>query len=166
MSLKFSIRLLGESDAGTLRAMLGLFAREFSDPESYLSNQPNDSYLAQLLARDTFIAVAACLDGQVIGGLAGYILPKFEQARSELYIYDLAVDAAHRRMGVASDLIQCVKEQAIDRGVYVIYVQADYGDEAAVSLYTKLGTREDVIHFDILPAAGVAPNAPLAERDA
>ena len=37
----------------------------------------------------------------MIGGLVAYVLPKFEQARSEIYLYDLAVDAAHRQRGVA-----------------------------------------------------------------
>ena len=36
-----------------------------------------------------------------------------------------------------------------DRVFYVVFVQADYGDDPAVALYTKLGTREDVMHFDI-----------------
>ena len=36
------------------------------------------------------------------------------------------------------------------------YVQADYGDNAAIALYTKLGTREDVIHFDIPPTPSAA----------
>jgi aminoglycoside 3-N-acetyltransferase I len=35
------------------------------------------------------------------------------------------------------------------RGAYVIFVQADYGDDPAIALYTKLGAREDVIQFDI-----------------
>jgi aminoglycoside 3-N-acetyltransferase I len=30
----------------------------------------------------------------------------------------------------------------------VIYVQADQGDEPAIRLYSSLGTREDVLHFD------------------
>ena len=34
-------------------------------------------------------------------------------------------------------------------GAYVIFVQADYGDDPAIALYTKLGIREDVMHFDI-----------------
>lgn len=38
---------------------------------------------------------------------------------------------------------------AADRGAYVIYVQADHGDDPAIALYTKLGAREDVMHFDI-----------------
>ena len=31
----------------------------------------------------------------------------------------------------------------------MLYVQADYGDDPAIALYEKLGTREDVVHFDI-----------------
>lgn len=31
----------------------------------------------------------------------------------------------------------------------VIFVQADVGDAPAVALYSKLGVREDVLHFDI-----------------
>jgi aminoglycoside 3-N-acetyltransferase I len=30
-----------------------------------------------------------------------------------------------------------------------MYVQADIVDDPAVALYTKLGVREDVLHFDI-----------------
>lgn len=42
------------------------------------------------------------------------------------------------------------------RGAYVIFVQADTGieDEPAIALYTKLGTREDVLHFDIAVPEG------------
>jgi aminoglycoside 3-N-acetyltransferase I len=35
------------------------------------------------------------------------------------------------------------------RGAFVIFVRADYGDDPAIALYSKLGTREDVIHFDL-----------------
>lgn len=165
MSPEISIRVLGQNDFSTLRGMLGLFAREFADRQTYLSNQPSDTYLGELLARDTFIAVAARSGDAIVGGVVGYILPKFEQARSELYIYDLAVDAAHRRKGVASGMIECLKAYARDHGIHVIYVQADYGDDAAVALYTKLGSREDVMHFDILPAARAAPPGVARPRD-
>ena len=84
-----------------------------------------------------------------MGGLAAYELHKFEQERSEIYIYDLAVSAEHRRKGIATALIEALKNIATERGAYVIFVQADHGDEPAIELYTKLGTREDVLHFDI-----------------
>ena len=81
------------------------------------------------------------------------MLDKLEQRRSEIYIYDLAVAEAHRRQGIATALIEELKDIASRIGAWVIYVQADYGDEPAVALYEKLGTREDVMHFDIVPQA-------------
>jgi aminoglycoside 3-N-acetyltransferase I len=84
-----------------------------------------------------------------VGGLAAYELRKFEQERSEIYIYDLAVAATYRRQGIATALILQLKKVAAARGAYVIYVQADLGDGPAIELYTKLGAREDVLHFDI-----------------
>lgn len=79
------------------------------------------------------------------------MLPKFEQARKEIYIYDLAVAETHRRRGIATALIRALQKCALAVGAYVIYVQADWGDDPAIALYTKMGTREDVLHFDIDP---------------
>ena len=129
--------------------MLNLFGKEFEDIPTYSTRQPDDLYLARLLGSDTFIAIAALEGEQVVGGLAGYVLPKFEQPRSEFYIYDLAVDSTHRRQGIATAMIQELRRLAAARGIYIIYVQADYGDDPAIALYTKLGKREDVMHFDI-----------------
>jgi aminoglycoside 3-N-acetyltransferase I len=134
--------------------MLHLFGRAFTDPGTYAANQPDDAYLGQLLDSGTFVAIGAMRGEDVVGGLAAYVLPKFEQARTEVYIYDLAVDEPYRRKGVATAMIEQLKHVAAARGAYVIFVQADYGDEAAIQLYTKLGRREDVIHFDILPSSG------------
>ena len=53
------------------------------------------------------------------------------------------------RQGIATALIHALRSIAAARGAYVIFVQADLGDEAAIALYTKLGVREDVLHFDI-----------------
>jgi aminoglycoside 3-N-acetyltransferase I len=107
-----------------------------------------------LLGSDYFIALAALKNGLVVGGIAAYELHKFEQERSEIYIYDLAVAAAHRREGIATALIQELKNIAVARGAYVIFVQADIGDAPAIELYTKLGAREEVLHFDIAVPGG------------
>ena len=134
-----------------MRAMLAMFGKAFGDVETYSARQPDDAYLGQLLASSTFIAIAGIDHGEVIGGLAAYVLPKFEQARTELYIYDLAVAEEHRRRGIATALIRKLQDLAAVRGAYVIFVQADHGDDPAIALYTKLGLREDVLHFDIAP---------------
>ena len=59
--------------------------------------------------------------------------------------------SAYRREGIATALIDELRKIAAARGAYVIFVQADTDveDEPAIALYTKLGTREDVLHFDI-----------------
>jgi aminoglycoside 3-N-acetyltransferase I len=119
--------------------------------ETYTANPPSADYFRRLLGGDTFVALAALKSGVVIGGLAAYELKKFEQERSEIYIYVLAVASAHRREGVAMALIQKLKEIAAKRRAFVIFVQADtgIGDEPAIALYSKLGRREEVLHFDI-----------------
>jgi aminoglycoside 3-N-acetyltransferase I len=144
---------LSSADLAPLRAMLAMFGTAFGESDTYTRRQPDDAYLTRLLASDTFLAIAAFDGAEVIGGLAGYVLPKFEQARAEFYIYDLAVAEDHRRRGVATALIEELKTQAAARGVYVVFVQADHGDDPAIALYTKLGVREDVLHFDIAPAS-------------
>jgi len=126
-----------------------MFGEAFEDRETYTKTQPDDAYLVDLLSSKTFIAIAAISGQAVVGGLAAYVLPKFEQARKEIYIYDLAVSLACRRQGIASAMIEELKRVARTMGAYVVYVQADHGDEPAIALYTKLGVREDVVHFDI-----------------
>jgi aminoglycoside 3-N-acetyltransferase I len=145
----FSIRKLERDDIALMKGQLSMFGGAFNEVETYAGKQPGEGYLRKLLGSDSFIALVALKNGEVVGGIAAYELAKFEQERSEIYIYDLAVAAAHRREGIATALIQELKELAAARGAYVIYVQADPGDAPAIALYSKLGVREDVLHFDI-----------------
>jgi aminoglycoside 3-N-acetyltransferase I len=126
-----------------------MFGQAFGERDTYQGAVPDDGYLGRLLAKPHFIALAALDGDEVIGGIAAYELEKFERARSEIYIYDLAVRESHRRRGVATALIRALQRIASDRGAYVIFVQADPGDDPAIRLYESLGTREDVHHFDI-----------------
>jgi aminoglycoside 3-N-acetyltransferase I len=144
---------LTPSDLPLFKALLAVFGEAFGEPQTYQGAVPDDAYLARLLGKPTFIALAAVHrsegGAEVVGGLAAYDLEKFEQARSEIYIYDLAVAEAHRRRGLATGLIRTLQGIAKARGAYVIYVQADPGDDPAIRLYESLGTRQDVHHFDI-----------------
>lgn len=143
------IRQLASGDMALMEQLLDVFGDAFDDPRSYGAARPGPDYLARLLAGDSFIALVALRDGTVVGGLAAYELHKFEQARSEIYIYDLAVLETHRRQGVATALIGALQRIGRQRGAWVIFVQADHGDDPAITLYSKLGVREDVLHFDI-----------------
>lgn len=149
MPFTFSLKQLDPDDMALMEALLTTFGEAFDEVETYSRNRPGQDYIQQLLGSDYFIALVALKENEVVGGLAAYDLKKFEQERSEIYIYDLAVANAYRRQGVATALIEKLKRIAVRRGAYVIFVQADPGDDPAIELYTKLGAREDVLHFDI-----------------
>lgn len=142
---------LAVDDVSGFRLMLDMFGREFDEVDTYSGKQPSNAYIEDLLGSETFFALVARKGDAVIGALAAYELKKFEQERGEMYIYDLAVDAASRRQGIATALIHALGAIAKERGSWVMFVQADPQDQAAVALYEKLGVREDVYHFDIIP---------------
>jgi aminoglycoside 3-N-acetyltransferase I len=154
MSEPATVHRLSPTDVPRLRELNAVFADAFAEPETYGGAPPSDAYLAGLLAKPHVIALVA-LDGEaVVGGLVAYELEKFERARREIYIYDLALALPHRRRGVATGLIRRLQAIAAQNGAWVVYVQADHGDEPAIALYQKLGTREAVLHFDIPPDGG------------
>lgn len=131
-----------------------VFGAVFEDPASFGSAPPDDSYAEGLLCRRDSVLLLAQNDEGPMGALAGYILPKYEQARSELYIYDLAVVEDWRRRGVATALIAETRKIAREIGAWTVFVQADTipEDEPARRLYRKLASAEiTALHFDIAP---------------
>jgi aminoglycoside 3-N-acetyltransferase I len=147
--MTYRIHRLVPGDVTLMHGMLTMFGEAFDDAHSYGVKRPSAAYFDELLSGPSFIALIALKGDGVVAGLAAYELRKFEQERSEVYIYDLAVSEAHRREGIASSLIHELCVLAKQRGAWVVYVQADLVDAPAIALYTKLGTREDVLHFDI-----------------
>lgn len=140
---------LKESDIHSFRALMELFYDAFKRDQNYCKNPPTTDYVKSLLNNPNVIHLIAKDKEEVIGGLVAYILPKFEQERSEVYIYDLAVHENYRRKKVATRMIEELRSIAKTCGAWVIFVQADYEDEPAIKLYESLGTREEVLHFDI-----------------
>ena len=151
--MTYRVQRLLPGDVELTHGLLTVFGEAFEDVETYGAKRPSPAYLKDLLSSPTLVALVALKDEQVVGGLVAYELRKLEQERSEIYIYDLAVSASHRREGIATALINALRAIGRERGAYVVYVQADPPDAPAVALYTKLGTREDVYHFDI-PVSG------------
>jgi aminoglycoside 3-N-acetyltransferase I len=147
--MNYSYKQLMATDLVEMKQLLKMFGDAFQDLPTYQDAIPSDSYLTSFLSKPQNIALVAMDGDNVVGGLVAYVLEKFERERSEVYIYDLAVAESHRRKGIATKLITDLKPIAKQKGAWVIYVQADPPDEPAVALYTKLGTREDVYHFDI-----------------
>ena len=145
----FTVCQLQRGDGPLMRSMMAMFGDAFKEADTYTGTPPGAAYVERLLGGSQFIALAATQHGMVVGGLVAYELHKFEQERTEIYIYDLAVAEAHRRRGIATALIGELKALAVARNAYTIFVQADRADAPAIALYSKLGTRAEVLHFDI-----------------
>jgi aminoglycoside 3-N-acetyltransferase I len=145
----FRVQRLLPEHAHLMPALLTMFGKAFEDEHEWSVARPDAAYLAKLLTRPDVIVLAALKNEEVVGGLVAYDLPKIEQARSEIYIYDLAVDEAHRRQGIASALIEALQPIARECGAWCIFVQAEAIDADPIALYSKLGQRMDVLHFDI-----------------
>ncbi len=142
---------LTSHDVLSLQELNVLFGDVF-EMDEYSIQVPSEAYLENFLSNSNHIVlVAKTEEGTIIGGLVAYVLPKFEQQRSEMYIYDLAVSIKHHRQGVATALINRLREIARERGVYVIFVQADQEDDGAIGFYRSLPITEEIqpYHFDI-----------------
>ena len=143
------VHRLTQPDLKLMRELNAVFAQAFDEVETYTKAPPDDAYLRDVLGKDHVVVLAALKGAEVVGGLVAYELHKLEQARSEFYIYDLAVAESHRRQGVATRLIERLRAIAHARGAWVAFVQADHGDDPAIALYDKMGVREEVLHFDL-----------------
>ena len=67
---------LTPNDLTLMEALLTTFGEAFNEVDAYTANRPSDSYLRRLLGGDTFIALAAVKNGEVVGGIAAYELRK------------------------------------------------------------------------------------------
>src|SRR5215471_12100659 len=103
---EYTVSRLTPDDLSVFKGLLRVFGEAFEDRSTYQDAVPSDSYLRSFLGLDHVIAIAASQSAAVIGGLVAYELIKFERERREIYIYDLAVAADHRRQRVSTRLIE------------------------------------------------------------
>jgi aminoglycoside 3-N-acetyltransferase I len=143
------LRRLGPGDASAARALNALFADAFEDETHYLGAPPPDAWLEERLADPAMLVLVAERDGAPVGGLVAYLLPKLEQARLELFLYDIAVVPSARRQGVASALLDAAGRFAAGADALSLFVLAHAEDEGAVALYRTRAEAEPVFSFDL-----------------
>lgn len=139
--MNVDLRRLSKDDVGSLSALNVLFGNVFGDPESYHEHAPTEAYLASFLADPRHIVVVAESEGEIVGGSVAYVMKKYEQERSEVYVYDLAVSDAVQGQGIGTQLMAKIREIAKQTGAYVVWLQADEGDRA-VQFYESLDPSE------------------------
>ncbi|WP_425549430.1 diaminobutyrate acetyltransferase [Actinomadura miaoliensis] len=101
----------------------------------------NSSYSYALWCRDFADTSAVARMGEtVVGFVIGYVRPR---AAGTLMIWQIAVDAAHRGLGVASALLDDVVRRAADAGVTHLETTIAADNQASIALFTALAARRN-----------------------
>ena len=87
----------------------------------------------------TIFLVSFDEEGAPMGFVFGYELPRRHGDPSILFVYELEVDAAWRRRGIASRLLRELAQIARARGIETGFVLTSASNAAAMRLYESIG---------------------------
>jgi len=118
----------------------------------------DEAVVEQLATRDPRTALLhdqrtiflVAFDGDApIGFVLAYELPRRHGFNVTLCIYEVEVDAAYHRRGLATRLFAELERVARERGVDEGFVLTDADNAAAMGLYESVGgVRNDVVEWD------------------
>jgi aminoglycoside 3-N-acetyltransferase I len=126
---------LRSADVNLASRLFALMTEVFEEPSAPLGA----AYMASLLARDDFWALAAFAGEDLVGGLTAHTLPMTREEGREVFLYDLAVLHTHQRRGVGRALVTRLCQDARAQGIAVVFVPADNDDLGALDFYRALG---------------------------
>jgi aminoglycoside 3-N-acetyltransferase I len=129
------VKRLGSNDQADAQRLFTILAEVFQENCAPLS----DSYLHELLGSKDFWALAAFAGDDIVGGLTAHTLLMTRAESAEIFIFDVAVQASHRRKGVGRRLLTELRKQASEGGIHELFVAADNADEHALDFYRRLG---------------------------
>ncbi len=141
------LQRLAAGDRELAREMFRALAETFEEDEHAL----DDAWIDQLLGRQDFWAIAACANGEVLGGLTAHTLPMTRAAVYEIFIYDIAVKPAHQRKGVGAALVAHLRERAAAMGITNVFVPADNEDAHALDFYRAIGGQAQAVTMFTFP---------------
>jgi ribosomal protein S18 acetylase RimI-like enzyme len=81
-------------------------------------------------------------EGRAAGFVSGVELTHPDKG-TELFLYELGVDEAFRRRGIATALVRALAERGRERGCHGMWVLTDRSNEAALATYRRAGGGED-----------------------
>ena len=87
----------------------------------------------------TIFLVSFDEEGAPMGFVFGYELPRRHGDPSILFVYELEVDPAWRRRGIASRLLRELAQIARARGIETGFVLTSASNAAAMRLYESIG---------------------------
>jgi ribosomal protein S18 acetylase RimI-like enzyme len=80
----------------------------------------------------------ATVDGADVGFVSGVEITHPDKG-TEMFVYELGVDAGHRRRGIGRALVDALAELARERGCYGMWVTTESDNAAALATYRAAG---------------------------
>jgi GNAT superfamily N-acetyltransferase len=116
---------------------------------------PLEEAVERFLADDRHHLFLAYEDGHPVGFVSGVELTHPDKG-TEMLLYELSVDDAHRRKGIGHALVRVLGALALERGCYGMFVLTDDGNDPALATYAADGSvREDrLVMFTWEPPPG------------
>jgi ribosomal protein S18 acetylase RimI-like enzyme len=126
-----------------------------SDPRRFIMvDRPEEGYgrfLVSLLANPDFLVRVAERSNEVVGYvLAGLEPTSWKDLRGPCgFIHDIYVHESARRQGIAQRLLRAAIEWAHSKGRSQVVLYSKAGNEAAQSLFAKLGFRDTMVEMTL-----------------
>ena len=99
---------------------------------------PRSDAVIRFLADPNHHLLIAYSDGVPAGFVSGVEVTHPDNG-TEMFLYELAVDEAHRRQGIGTALVQALRDLAREQGCYGMWVLTDDDNAAAGATYRKAG---------------------------
>src|ERR1700749_3014753 len=104
--MHFAIKKLEIGDTELFKQLLWFYQVDDEVTEPVV---PSEKYLRKLLSKDDLHILVAIVDYQLVGGLTAFELPMYKEEVNEIFLYEIAVEPLYRKMGVATVLIEELK---------------------------------------------------------
>lgn len=108
-------------------------------------------YAKIFLSNECNIVIAAMNEDEPIGFLLAYKLDRIDRGQTMMFFYEIEVDENFRRQGLASQMIEELKDICRAEKVYKMFVPTNKSNDAAMRLYAKTGgmpSADDDILFE------------------
>ncbi len=140
MSTQFEIEKLSSNQIALAKELMLMFQLDDGIENPTL---PSENYLTEILAKDDFHVIVALKNNQLIGGLTAYEIKMFKRETIEMFLFEIGVEKSQRKKGVATALIEFLKEICIAKGIIEMFVGTGKDNLAARRLYLTTGGKAD-----------------------
>ena len=115
------------------------------DAAHLFDTPPTRTLAEQFLASPNHHLCIAYVDDAPAGFVTGVEMSHPDKG-SEMFLYELGVDAAFRGRGIATALVNALGDRSRERGCYGMWVLTDDDNEVAIAAYRRAGAMSSSAH--------------------